>query len=308
MFLIDMNNENKYILEWRDNILNAAKALNENNFSVYESLMNEVKNNYNSYKRDVALTYECNNFGMCNYIFEDALPSLFKDNKTAVKEFMTTIKEDKNLLSQFQFYKSLEKNNEKVDTNDYITETFNMACENIDMRTLKESNEKLAKIIKKYNIKPNDFIPQDKMELFENCNYIFSTKKKLSNLMEMKLRFDNVVDYTKKNYNTLNESKENALSKINEFNEKYGNFLNESEKSFVKEMFSSNSDKKEKLFNNLKNECLKQINKLIFESDNDNETNGLNELKEQIESKYFNESTLIKDVAKLLEINVVLGS
>ena len=303
-----MNKENKYILEWRNNILEAAKALNENNFSMYDKLMNEVSNNYNSYKRDVALTYECTNFGMCNYIFEDALPSLFKNKSNAVKEFITTIKEDKNLLSQFQFYKSLEKNNENVNTNDYVTESFNLACENIDMKSLKESNNKLFKIIKKYNIKPNDFIPQEKLDLFENCNYIFSTKKKLSNLMEMKMSFDNVVEYTKKYYNSLNDSKGDTLNKINEFNEKYGNILTESEKTFVKEMFSSKSEKKEKLFNNLKNECLMQINKLISEANNENDIIGLNELKEQINTKYFNETTLVQDVAKLLEINVVLGS
>lgn len=33
-----MNKENKYILEWRNNILEAAKALNENNFSMYDEL------------------------------------------------------------------------------------------------------------------------------------------------------------------------------------------------------------------------------------------------------------------------------
>lgn len=303
-----MAKENKYILEWRNNVLDAAKALNENNFSIYEDLMNTANKNYNLYKKDVALTYECKNFGMCNYIFEDALPKLFKENKNAVKEFITTIKEDKNLLSQFQFYKSLEKNNENINTNDYVTESFNLACENINMKTLKESNNKLSNIIKKYNIKPNDFIPQEKLDLFENCNYIFSTKKKLSNLMEMKTSFDNVVSYTKNNFNSLNETKDNGLSKINEFNEKYGNLLNESEKDFIKEMFSSKLDKKEKLFNNLKNECLNQINKIISETKNENDLIGLNELKEQITSKMFNENTLVKDVAKLLEINVVLGS
>ena len=122
------------------------------------------------------------------------------------------------------------------------------------------------------------------------------------------MSFDNVVEYTKKNYNSLNESKGDTLNKINEFNEKYGNILTESEKTFVKEMFSSKSEKKEKLFNNLKNECLMQINKLISEANNENDIIGLNELKEQINTKYFNETTLVQDVAKLLEINVVLGS
>ena len=188
-----MNKENQYIIEWRNNVLDAAKALNENDFSTYDKLMNIAESNYKLYKREVALTYECKNFGMANYIFEDALPQLFKSNKNAVKEFVNTIKEDKNLLSQFQFYKSLEKNNNNVDTSEYVTETFNLACESIDMKSLKESNKKLSNIIKKYNIKPNDFIPEEKMKLYENCNYIFSTKKKLTNLMEMKTSFDSDV-------------------------------------------------------------------------------------------------------------------
>ena len=299
---------NRHICQWEDYMNKAKESLENKNFEEYKDFLKKACDTVDLYKNDCELTYECVNFGMSNYIFEDALPKLFKSNKNAVKEFITTIKEDKNLLSQFQFYKSLEKNNDKVNTNEYITESFNMTCEKIDMKTLKESNDKLANIIKKYDIKPNDFIPQEKLDLFENCNYIFSNKKKLSNLMEMKMSFDNVVEYTKKNYNSLNESKGDTLNKINEFNEKYGNILTESEKTFVKEMFSSKSEKKEKLFNNLKNECLMQINKLISEANNENDIIGLNELKEQINTKYFNETTLVQDVAKLLEINVVLGS
>lgn len=303
-----MNKENKYILNWRNNILEAAKALNNNDFALYENIMYNANNDYQDYKKDVELTYECTNFGMCNYIFEDALPTLFKENKKAIKEFINTIKEDKNLLSQFQFYKSLEKNNDNINTSEYITESFNLACENIDINTINESNKKLSDIIKKYNIKPSDFIPQEKLDLFENCNYVLSKKKKLTNLMEMKNSFDNVVSYVKNNINNLNESKKSNLNLIDEFNTKYGNKLNESEKLFVKEMISSKTTKKETLFNNLKNECLKQLDKLKLEAKTDNDKLGLNELEDQIKSKIFNESTLIKDVAKLLELNVVLGS
>lgn len=303
-----MNKENKYILNWRNNILEAAKALNNNDFALYENIMYNANNDYQDYKKDIELTYECTNFGMCNYIFEDALPTLFKENKKAIKEFITTIKEDKNLLSQFQFYKSLEKNNDNINTSEYITESFNLACENIDIKTINESNKKLSDIIKKYNIKPSDFIPQEKLDLFENCNYVLSKKKKLTNLMEMKNSFDNVVSYVKNNINNLNENKKSNLSLIDEFNTKYGNKLNESEKLFVKEMISSKTAKKETLFNNLKNECLKQLDKMKLDAKTDNDKLGLNELEEQIKSKMFNESTLIKDVAKLLELNVVLGS
>ena len=202
----------------------------------------------------------------------------------------------------------MEKNNDNINTSEYITESFNLACENIDIKTINESNKKLSDIIKKYNIKPSDFIPQEKLDLFENCNYVLSKKKKLTNLMEMKNSFDNVVSYVKNNINNLNENKKSNLSLIDEFNTKYGNKLNESEKLFVKEMISSKTAKKETLFNNLKNECLKQLDKMKLDAKTDNDKLGLNELEEQIKSKMFNESTLIKDVAKLLELNVVLGS
>ena len=168
-----MNKENKYILEWRNNILDAAKALNENNFSMYDKLMNEVSNNYNSYKRDVALTYECTNFGISNYIFEDALPSLFKTNKKVIKEFVNTIKEDKNLLNQHKFYQALKNINEHTDIHTYINEALLLVKEGIDIKTLNESNDKLSKIIKENGIRPSSEINEDVLKYFESCDFLF---------------------------------------------------------------------------------------------------------------------------------------
>ena len=64
---------NKYILQWRELVLKAAKALEEKNFDLYDTLMNEANAAYDEYKRDSALTYECTNFGMANYIFEPSI-------------------------------------------------------------------------------------------------------------------------------------------------------------------------------------------------------------------------------------------
>lgn len=306
-----MDENNKYILQWRDLVLNAAKALEEKDFDLYDTLMRETNSVYDEYKRDTALTYECVNFGMANYIFENALPKLFKSNKKAVKEFINTIKEDNNLLKQFQFYKALEKYNKDMDSKSYVNEALEIVKNNINLKTINESNGKLAKLITKYGIKPSETIPSESMELFESCDFLFKNERKLTNLTKVNEYVNRVVSFTEKNYNSINEEKENILSLIENFEKKYASLLNEEEKSFVKEIMDfkkgENEEKKEKLFNRFKNECLTTINKMISEASSD-EKEGLLAIKEQILDKEYCAETLVKDMAKLLEIRDILIS
>ena len=70
----------QYIKEWRKHIVNAEKSLNEYDFESYKKSMMLAEKKMEQYKRDKELTYDCTNFGMCNHIFEDALPTLLKKN------------------------------------------------------------------------------------------------------------------------------------------------------------------------------------------------------------------------------------
>lgn len=307
-----MNENNKYILQWRDLVLKAAKALENKDFAMYDKLMGESDIVYNEYKKDTELTYECTNFGMSNYIFENALPFLFKKNKKAVKEFISTIKEDKNLLSQFQFYKALEKYNDKIGANEYVNEAIKLAKNNINTKTINESNGKLATIIRKYGIKPSEEIGEESLGLFESCDFLFKNNAKLTNLTKINENINKVIEYTTKNYNAINESQIKDFNKLVEnFESKYGSLLNEEERDFVKEITdfkkNGNDEKKMKLFNKFKNECIVTIDKLISES-NDDEKDGLIAIKNQITSKEYCSETLVKDMAKLLEIRDVLVS
>lgn len=303
---------NKYILQWRELVLKAAKALEEKNFDLYDTLMKEANIAYDEYKRDSALTYECTNFGMANYIFEDALPTLFKSNPKAVKEFISTIKEDKNLLYQFQFYKALEKYNKDINSKDYINEALEIVKNKINKKTINESNGKLAKIINAYNIKPIQRIPNENVELYESCDFLFKREKLLTNLREINENINKVVKFTEKYYDFTNEDNtKNLFSMVENFEKKYNSLLNEEEKNFVKEIMDfkqgEKDEKKEKLFNRFKNECLNTINNLISEADTD-EKEGLLAIKEQIMDKEYCAETLVKDMAKLLEIRDILMS
>lgn len=304
-----MEEYNKYILLWSENIKKASEAMKEGSEINYRHHMEEADKAYEMYKKDVALTYECVNFGMANYIFEDALPRLFKTNNKAVKEFISTIKEDKNLRTQFNFYKALENYNKDLDAKEYISESLKLVNDNIDVKTIKESNSKLNKLIHKYGIKPMEFIPEDVKSLYESCDYLFTHKKNLNNLNQYTKNINSIIEYTSANYNKINESKKDFTKLVEEFDKKYSKVLNEEEKSFVKEIMDwksgDSSNKKEKLFNKFKNECISTVDKLLQEANTD-EKDGLLTIKEQILNKMFCEETLVKDIAKLLEIRDVL--
>lgn len=304
--------KSNYINEWFDVMTKAKKMLEAKDFVAYNALMEDAKSVVNDYKKDCDLTYECTNFGMSNFIFEDALPRLFKENKTAVKEFVKTIKEDKNLTSQFNFIKALEKRDSSLDAKEYLNESISLATNNIDFSTIKESNRKLAKLITKYGIKPSDFINDKKLSLYEACDYVLTHKKKLSNLNEHNKNFNTILVYSESNYNNnIDEGKVNLDSLVEDFNRKYMNLLNEEEKSFVKEIMDfkapQNDMKKEKLFNKFKNECITTVDKLL-EGASDDEKDSLENIKEQIKSKQYCSETVVADLAKLLEIRDILLS
>lgn len=304
-------NNNKYILQCQEYIDNMKNALNENDLDKFNSMRNSLDECYELYKKDLSLTYECNNFGLANHIFEDALPRLFKTNKKAVKEYINTIKEDKNLLSQFQFIKALKSYKYDSDCDSYVNECLDLAVNNIDYKTVNESNDKLKHIIEKYEIKPSDLINEEDLKFYDNCNAILTKKKKLNNIIEMKdnikLLSNYIESHKKGNIESINEN--NIYSMMDEFNNKYLSLLSEEEKSFVKELIDTKADavneRKEKLFNKFKNECINIVNDLIKESDSSVKENLL-EIKEQLLNKQFCQETLIKDMAKLLEIRDVL--
>jgi hypothetical protein len=298
---------NRYILQWKDYISKASEALENKHFDEYEDMMSKAEEYYKLYREDSKLTYECTNFGMANYIFENALPSLFKTNKNIIKEFIETIKNDNNLLVQFKFYNALKNINEGVDKRLYINEALQILKKSINVKTLNESNNKLFTIIKENKIRPTSVINESDLKYFNSCDYLFKHNPKLSNLNFINENLNTVIEYC--DYKNINNSTSDFASMMESFEEKYKNILTEEEKSFVKEIIDTKSenaiDKKETLFNKIKSECIETLNTLLESSDND-EKDGLNTIKGQINNMMFCENTLVKDIAKLLEIRDIL--
>lgn len=287
-----------------------AEALSKGDLSTYRAADALLKESVSAYEMEKKLEAQLNtrNFGVLNHIFEQELPRLFKTNKKAVREVVKLIKEDKNLLNQFNFYKALkEYNSSSVDSETYLKRLVEEFDNKINHENLccAISNEKLRDTLIENNVVPSEFIDEKDMSLYEDVETLTCTKVLLSNTLS-------ILEAEKRVANMLNESKkvENSKPKVDairEFEENMRDTLTESEIDLVKTITSAREPiaeaKREKLFNSYRDECIKKVDEMIASEPYNDELKGL---KQQIESKTYNKETIVEDMAKLLAIRDVL--
>lgn len=305
-----MNEREKYLKMWEDAVVKASDALKGGDMQLAEKYHQKMEDAYERYKEANAFEDSTINaqFANLNMALESAMPKLLAKNKRAVKECIKAIKEDKNLLGQFKFCNALKNYDGSSDAKEYINESLELLRDEIDPKTVKESNRKLANLLIKHNIRGCEALTLEDKGFANNCDYLLTNRKKLSNLVEFAHRTKEVGKYINehknKNENHVDvfEMAENVESKINS--------LNEAEHSLVNDIISissKNADKKkEKLFNEIKKKCIEQIDKMISENAGDDKERLLN-MKEAIMLKEFDKATIVEDVAKLLEIGSILS-
>lgn len=290
------------------------EALNHNDYDAFEvarAMLDEAvsdKRNDEGLKKQMDTT----NFGVLNHIFESELPMLLKTNKKAVKEVIKTIKEDSNLLAEFNFYNTIKEGYKgdmptKADAEYFLEKLVKIVSEDIDLQSVKSSNKKLRNIMKENNVCPSDFIDDEAMQLYESGNIILTKKKTTANMVPLIESYDSICKYMERHKDDEVENKFDINEAISVYEDKLKATLNESEMSFVKEITTFKGPIAEKrrtnLFNSLKNECIKKINEMLSEN---SENGELSSLKEQISGMEFSNETIVKDVAKLLEIRDIL--
>ena len=287
-----------------------AEALSKGDLSTYRAADALLKESVSAYEMEKKLEAQLDtrNFGVLNHIFEQELPRLFKTNKKAVREVVKLIKEDKNLLNQFNFYKALkEYNSSSVDSEAYLKRLVEEFDNKINHENLccAISNEKLRDTLIENNVLPSDFIDEKDMRLYEDVETLTCSKVLLSNTLV-------ILEAEKRVANILNENKkvEDAKPKVDairEFEENMKDTLTESEIDLVKTITSAREPiaeaKREKLFNSYRDECIKKVDEMIASEPYNDELKGL---KQQIESKTYNKETIVEDMAKLLAIRDVL--
>lgn len=305
-----MEEFNKYIKIWQTCILKMNDSISKKDFDSADEWERKADEAYEKYKEDTKLEYEneSRNFGELHYMLENAIPLLFKKKPNVLKQCMKTIKEDKNLLSQFKFYSALSAYDSSESAKDYIKESLEFAEKSIDKSTVKESVRKFASLLSKNEIGAKCEIDEDTKKYFDSCTSLMTEEKKINNLKRRtdSLNYANqyVLSHRKENSESLN------INKLTEnLTEKFTN-LNEDEQGLVKDIIDFKkpyADKnKEDIFNQIREECINKVNSMISGNDNENELYELKNLKEDLTSKKYCSETIVKDMVKLLEIRDIL--
>lgn len=305
-----MDEKQQYFELWQTAVAKAAEALKIGNLEEAEKYHQAMEDAYERYKEaaDFEDSTLDSKFATLNTTFESVMPKLMIKNKKAVKECINLIKEDKNLMAQFKFCNALKKFNCDTDAKDYINESLNLVSKDINIKTLKESNQKLAKLLIKYSIKPSNDINESDLKFAKNCDYLLSHKKSLNNLTEFTNNLKEASDYIVENRKN-NKEKIDILSMAEQVEKKL-NSLNEAEQALVKDIMVAKTgvaeSRRQNLFNKIKNECIDKINKMIDENTGSEKERLLN-LKETILLKEYDKDKVVEDIAKLLEVGAVLS-
>lgn len=302
----------------------------QSEFSNYIEIMGEALRNedYNTYgyasellgeaiderKREKELMAEMDttNFGVLNHVFEEELPRLFKENRKAVRAVIKTIKEDRNLMAQFNFYNVIKEQYSAVsgvlDSRYVLEKIAGIICNDIDLKTVNESNGRLRDVMAENGVVPSKHVDDDHMALYESGHVILTTSRTPNNMVPLMESHHNVAEWMQTHKDDKKENGKTADEMIREFEDRLRSNLNEEEISLVKAITDHNTPiaekRKERLFNQIKGECIAKVDKIL---ERDGDKDGLSGLRKKIDEVTFNNETIVRDVAKLLEIGAILS-
>lgn len=256
--------------------------------------------------QDTLIFGDNRNFGLIYNVFENSVKIFGNDDvrKKFINEFINTIKKDKTLMVEFMVYNALETPKNVSDSVGYVNDVIE-EVKKLDKTKLKESNQKLIGVLRKYGLNETVVPNKEKQTLYENIEFVLFNDKKIGNLTDYQVCVKTLAESVEKNnVNIHQKTLEDFYSeKMSEINEKYEKLLTDEEKLFLTEMEKSKKDRK-LVFDKNKEILVKSLNEKI-NSDNENSAEWATIL-EKIEKKAYNDKTSIVDIAEMIEIKNIL--
>lgn len=292
------------------------EALKRDDFKAYDTVKSMLDEVVCDMKENKSLRNELNtcNFGILNHIFEQELPRLIKTNKKAVRDVLKLIKEDKTLSSEFKYYNTIKNINETISSLDdrnvnvesLVKEYADSMRKSMNVNESLKSNKKFRKTLIENNVIPSEHINDEMKTFYKASTRLLENAQSIKNAASYNDDLDTVVGYARRHKKDA-VSKANPIDEISNYESSLKDKLTESEMSFVKSITDFKTpiaeQRKERLFNKFKNECISKIDEMLSKEPKNEE---LSSLRKQIEEQKFNKNSIVKDIAKLLEIRDIL--
>lgn len=310
--MLDAKN-NEYINQWKEWVNKELEALNSGDYDLADTYANLSKQAHEDFVSDnsAKCEFESKSFGMLNHIFENNLTDLYKVNPSLIKEYVSLIKNDKNLLSEQIFFNSIRGIKDKETAKDVVMNALDLLENRINPKTIQESNKKAIKFLSEHRNELNIEYNNSLDEFYKNCEKLMETKKKLSTLPVIMENVDKVTKFINENFinNSIIENNEiDFATLIEDYENKYGETLNEDEKAFINKLTKAQNDLQsyKELFEDVKTKCLTKIDEMSKTS-NPKEKQGLIDIAENIKLMDSNTISEIKeDFHKIMKIMDIL--
>ena len=302
------NTENKEDPKYRGKVLmqRALDHLEKGNIEEFETdraLANKFFDEMNAEEEEMdALYNESRNFGIIYQVIESNVPTLLetKEGQKALRKIIKTIKDNKILHEQFKAYNNLQPLDKIENVDEYIAESLSLVPK-FNKKDVKENNERLIKLIKKYKLDEMVDIDDEKLNLFESIEFVTMNKKSLKNI-------DDYVNATKMIKESIikmsvSETKdfsiEDYAEEINNVSENIAKDLNSAEIKLLKEVTNGNS---EEYFNECKSKTLSKLDEMISNEKDIETKSRLSKIYEKINNKRYNKKNAIVDIAEMVEM------
>ena len=302
------NTENKEDPQYRGKVLmqRALDHLEKGNIEEFETdraLANKFFDEMNAEEDEMdALYNESRNFGIIYQVIESNVPTLLetKEGQKVLRNIIKTIKGNKILHEQFKAYNNLQPLHKINNVDEYIAESLSLVPK-FNKKDVKENNERLIKLIKKYNLDEMVDIDDEKLDLFESIEFVTMNKKSLKNI-------DDYVNATKMIKESIinlpvSETKdfsiEDYAEEINNVSENIAKELNSAEIKLLKEVTNGNS---EEYFNECKSKTLSKLDEMISDEKDIETKSRLSKIYEKINNKRYNKKNAIVDIAEMVEM------
>ena len=302
------NTENTEDPQYRGKVLmqRALDHLEKGNIEEFETdraLANKFFDEMNAEEEEMdALYNESRNFGIIYQVIESNVPTLLetKEGQKVLRNIIKTIKGNKILHEQFKAYNNLQPLHKINNVDEYIAESLSLVPK-FNKKDVKENNERLIKLIKKYNLDEMIDIDDEKLNLFESIEFVTMNKKSLKNI-------DDYVNATKMIKESIinlpvSETKdfsiEDYAEEINNVSENIAKELNSAEIKLLKEVTNGNS---EEYFNECKSKTLSKLDEMISNEKDIETKSRLSKIYEKINNKRYNKKNAIVDIAEMVEM------
>jgi hypothetical protein len=239
------------------------------------------------------------NFGELKTKILTRLTESYTDKKNnEVKDLIKKLKSNKQLSEMYLFYEGVENLN--IETKEkaklYIESIEPILIEK--KMSLKKEMKEFGKLLKDVVVEHNELYSD--LDILSEENNIRNISKKIDAREKL---INYLITEKKKEKNELpqvqieNHSLLNAVL-VNNFNIKYGDFLNEEQKDIFNKIVSMNNDELLSEMKNIKDELTKKLDNLINESTEESVLNKLNSVKKEV---YNSENTRFQ-YYKLVEL------